>query len=121
MNRAAYRCMTLSCFIKNRFLRASFFFHSFSSMPLLIYSVMLRCLRLGFYESLTYFCCPLCLRLPPISAHFTAAVGCPAVFYFLYMCSVVELCYDEHCFSVARPVILKDCISSACVSVSAVL
>lgn len=66
ISRAAYSCITL-CPVSSEvdFLRASFFFHFFSSMPLLIYSVMLHCLRLCFCESLTCFCCPLCLWLPP--------------------------------------------------------
>lgn len=43
---------------------------------------------------------PSLLAISPISAPFTAAIECPAVFYFLHVCSSVELHYDDYCFYV---------------------
>lgn len=119
MGRATYRYMTLSCFIRNRFFKSKFllsFLQQHAPSYIFSYATLLEAVLLWI---LNMFLLPSLLVITPISDHFAAAVGYPAVFYFLHMCNSVELCYDEYCFNVARPVILKDCISSGCVSIMA--
>lgn len=86
---------------KSKFLLS--FLHQHALSHVFSYATLLEAVLLGI---LNVFLLPSLLVITPISAHFAAALGYPAVFYFLHMCSSVELCYDEYCFNVARAVIL---------------
>ena len=86
--------MILSCFIRNLFSNNKFFLsflQQHAPSHIFSYATLLEGVLLWILNT---YLLPSLLVITPISAHFAAAVGYPAVFYFLHMCCSVELCYE---------------------------